>query len=395
MRQAATPAVGAQRARFFRWIQWTVLATVTPGLLALAAARPENALRFLAVPVVFWMLAGGLFALVGRGRIGFASSVLLAEMWLVITALSWTAGGVFAAAAMFYIVLVLTAGLLLGTRGGAVVALIVTATLFGLALAGRADVLPASSVQHSELSYWIVQAVLVVLTLGLQVLAVRTIGTSLARARNELAARRRTEDLLRRHQEQLEAQVAQRTAHLEREIARRVQAEEDLYRQANYDKLTGLPNRRLFFSHANQAVVSARRHRRRFSLLFIDLDGFKAVNDTHGHDTGDALLAEVATRLRACVRETDTVARMGGDEFTVLLTDLTADPDASMVARRMLDILAAPFDLDGTRCRIGASIGIASYPDHAEDLDALMAAADGAMYAVKRSGKNEMRVAAA
>lgn len=173
------------------------------------------------------------------------------------------------------------------------------------------------------------------------------------------------------------------------------QMQQALYNMAIHDPLTGAFNKRYLAERIDQEVAFAWRRGRPLSLIILDLDRFKAVNDTHGHDTGDALLAEVATRLRACVRETDTVARMGGDEFTVLLTDLTADPDASMVARRMLDILAAPFDLDGTRCRIGASIGIASYPDHAEDLDALMAAADGAMYAVKRSGKNEMRVAAA
>ena len=156
---------------------------------------------------------------------------------------------------------------------------------------------------------------------------------------------------------------------------------------ANYDSLTRLPNRLLFHDNLMQAQVWARRHHQSFALMFIDLDGFKPVNDTLGHAIGDELLQNVAQRLLNCVRDTDTCARLGGDEFTIILTeveDLSAVPE---VADRILDTLHQPFILANRSVEISASIGIALYPQDSGDADNLLQCADLAMYEAKRLGK--------
>lgn len=177
------------------------------------------------------------------------------------------------------------------------------------------------------------------------------------------------------------------------DITERKRLQDELTKQAHYDKLTGLPNRVLFFDRLAQVLALSKRKERRFCLLFIDLDGFKAVNDTYGHDTGDLLLMEVAKKLQGVLRESDTAARMGGDEFTLLLTDLNQFDEAKLVSERILKALGEPLELGGHTCHIGACIGIARYPDDAADGEGLLAAADEAMYEVKRSGKNAYRFA--
>ena len=169
--------------------------------------------------------------------------------------------------------------------------------------------------------------------------------------------------------------------------------EEKLESMAHYDALTGLPNRALFFDRLNQAIIQTKRIQGMFSLMFIDLDGFKAVNDTFGHDTGDALLKAVSLHLHECVRDSDTVARMGGDEFTIILRAIRSQDDAAHVAEKILATLAAPYHLLGHECRIGASIGIVVYPDHGLTKEDLLSQSDNAMYAVKKAGKNNYRFA--
>lgn len=157
---------------------------------------------------------------------------------------------------------------------------------------------------------------------------------------------------------------------------------------AFFDALTELPNRALFYDRLGQALAVQKRSQEPFALLALDLDGFKAVNDAHGHETGDALLQAVGRRFRQCVRETDTVARMGGDEFAVLLPGL-GDPDvASAVAGKVLASLAEPFHLGGSQCRVGASIGLCLSPADGDDMETLLARADAAMYESKALGKN-------
>lgn len=152
------------------------------------------------------------------------------------------------------------------------------------------------------------------------------------------------------------------------------------------DPLTSLPNRRLFQHRLDQELASVRRRDRRFALLFLDLDGFKQVNDEFGHDAGDALLRAVAAALGGAVRAEDTLARLGGDEFGVLVTDVASASDAETVARKLLEALAAPLAAFATAAPLGASIGVAIGPDHGVDADGLLRAADRAMYAVKARG---------
>ncbi|CAA7618029.1 diguanylate cyclase [Magnetospirillum sp. SS-4] len=172
------------------------------------------------------------------------------------------------------------------------------------------------------------------------------------------------------------------------DITARKEDEEQVWRQANFDALTGLPNRSLFLDRLGQAIKAGRRDRTRFALLFIDLDGFKAVNDTFGHANGDLLLQEAAARLLLSVRSSDTVARLSGDEFTVILHDVDGRDEVAVVAAKMVGRLAEPFDLDGQQASVQASIGIALFPDDADDAAVLIRLADRAMYGVKGSGKN-------
>jgi len=164
--------------------------------------------------------------------------------------------------------------------------------------------------------------------------------------------------------------------------------EERIQRVAHHDSLTGLPNRLLFTDRLEQAISLARRDSRKFALLYLDLDKFKPVNDTLGHTAGDQLLKEVAARIRHLLRESDTLARVGGDEFTVILPDVAGCEVAQTVARKIVATLAAPFWLGDPKRRIeiAASIGIAVYPVDAVGADALVKAADTAMYAAKVKG---------
>ena len=172
------------------------------------------------------------------------------------------------------------------------------------------------------------------------------------------------------------------------DITDRREAEKKLEFLAHNDTLTGLPNRRLFLEHLNQSLARARRDRLRSAVLFMDLDRFKAVNDTYGHEIGDLLLQEAARRIQGALRETDIVARLGGDEFTVLLGGNTDAGTARRIAGKIIEALCQPFPLKGHDCRIGSSIGISVFPDHDDDPEALLKKADTAMYAVKRGGRN-------
>lgn len=171
------------------------------------------------------------------------------------------------------------------------------------------------------------------------------------------------------------------------DITQRKLDEERIRRQASYDTLTGLPNRALFLDRLDQAVRNAERGGHMVCLMFIDLDGFKLVNDTLGHDMGDLLLQEAGNRLAACVRSGDTVARLGGDEFTVIMPNLDSHQNAPLVASRILDALARPFDLAGREAFISGSIGITIYPDDADTATIMLKNADAAMYRAKDHGK--------
>jgi len=171
------------------------------------------------------------------------------------------------------------------------------------------------------------------------------------------------------------------------DITKRKQDEERILYQANYDNLTKLPNRTLFHDRLEQGIVNMRRNNKSLGLLFIDLDGFKLVNDTLGHDMGDILLKEAATRLSECVRDGDTVARLGGDEFTIIMPGLDEHVNAPIVAQRVLQALSTPFLLGGNETFVSGSIGIALFPEDADNAADLLKNADSAMYRAKEHGK--------
>jgi diguanylate cyclase (GGDEF)-like protein/PAS domain S-box-containing protein len=173
-----------------------------------------------------------------------------------------------------------------------------------------------------------------------------------------------------------------------KDIQRQKQAEEALLRMANHDALTGLPNRVLMQDRLGQAIMHAHRTRRQVAVMFIDLDRFKHVNDSLGHDAGDHLIVEIARRLSTSLRESDTVARQGGDEFVVVLPDLAGEDDAAKVARKLLDNLFQPLVLCGQEVFPSGSIGIAMYPRDGADSATLLKCADSAMYGSKGQGGN-------
>ena len=175
-------------------------------------------------------------------------------------------------------------------------------------------------------------------------------------------------------------------------ITQRKEANERLAYMANHDALTNLPNRVLFFERVDQALALARRHGTRLALLFVDLDKFKPVNDTWGHAVGDQLLRAVAQRLTGRLREADTVGRIGGDEFVILLNEVGAVDNAAQVADELRLSLAQPFELAGLTLSISASIGVALFPDHGQDAIELARHADDSMYQAKQAGGDGLRL---
>lgn len=199
--------------------------------------------------------------------------------------------------------------------------------------------------------------------------------------------------------QQAMAELAERNRQLTEEVAERELIEAMVRHQAGHDMLTGLPNRMLFHDRLHVAIQRAQRHHQRFALAFIDIDGFKGVNDEHGHAAGDALLQEIATRLSAQLRGNDTVARLGGDEFALILEDMGDPQLALQLGEKVCAALGEAYFLrvDGRsiEVHISASIGVAPYAaDTRHDADErLIQTADRAMYAAKRSGKNRCALA--
>jgi len=180
-------------------------------------------------------------------------------------------------------------------------------------------------------------------------------------------------------------------ASLVQDITERLNTERTIHYMAHHDALTGLPNRRLMQDRLNQAIMAARRKQRHVAVLFLDLDRFKVVNDTLGHDTGDFILKDVARRLITCVREVDTVSREGGDEFVLILPDLERPENARVVADKILQELARPVEIGGHEIHVTPSIGISHYPNDATDVHQLLKHADNAMYQAKDAGRNTVR----
>lgn len=173
-----------------------------------------------------------------------------------------------------------------------------------------------------------------------------------------------------------------------RNITERKRMEENNRHRALHDPLTNLPNRELFNDRFNLAMAQAQRKKHKVALMMIDLDKFKYINDTYGHDIGDRVLIEAGTRLTSLLRKSDTVARIGGDEFLLLIPEIRNGEEGSFVASKILQMFKEPFLINNDTINVTLSIGIAIYPDDVETIDALMKMADIAMYRVKKKGKN-------
>jgi len=176
-----------------------------------------------------------------------------------------------------------------------------------------------------------------------------------------------------------------------RDLSQRRETEEQIRFLAHHDSLTKLPNRTLFRDRLHQALAISRRTRSKVALMLLDLDNFKVINDSLGHGIGDGLLKEVAARLVAQERETDTVARLGGDEFALILPQIRRADDAIMIAERIIDRIAAPYEIEGNAMHVGTSIGITIFPEDGTDADTMIGNADMAMYQAKAEGKNTYR----
>lgn len=218
----------------------------------------------------------------------------------------------------------------------------------------------------------------------------------------DVTDRRRGEEALRDAHAVLERRVEERTealqtavSQLQQEVAERMRAERNIWEIAHHDSLTGLPNRTLLQDRLEQTLANAQRNQHQAAVMFLDLDRFKHINDTLGHGIGDELLKSVAQRLAGVVRAVDTVSRIGGDEFVILLSEISSARDAVLVAEKILAVLAPVIGIEGHELRATPSIGISIYPDDANEAVLLMKNADAAMYHAKAAGRNTFRLFAA
>ena len=218
----------------------------------------------------------------------------------------------------------------------------------------------------------------------------------------DITERRQAQAALAQAHELLEQRVVERTAELaeantqlQEEVFERMRAEQRIWHVAHHDALTGLPNRALLHDRLDQVLAHAERNGHRVAVMFVDLDRFKSINDTLGHDVGDELLKSVAARLQEVVRAADTVSRLGGDEFVIVLPDVVAIEDAATVAEKVVAVLAPAVTINGHELRATPSIGISLFPDDGKDAYTLMKNADTAMYFAKSEGRNNFQFFAA
>jgi diguanylate cyclase (GGDEF)-like protein len=212
----------------------------------------------------------------------------------------------------------------------------------------------------------------------------------------DITEQKNAEQEIIRARDTLEQQVVARTrelAHTVQQLQVEIEGREKIAAEldflANHDALTGLPSLRLCKDRLDQSLAEARRNRQTSAVMFLDLDGFKTINDQHGHEFGDLVLKATADRIKAEIRETDTVARIGGDEFVIILSSLPETEIANRIAASVIEQIARPFDIKNTEVLISASIGISLYPQNGTTAEALIRSADKAMYRVKRQGKND------
>ena len=249
-----------------------------------------------------------------------------------------------------------------------------------------------ASIEREQRLVTLIVAAVLALLYGILFLIVRHADRII---KSQYEQQRRSEHALRDSQQHLERRVQERTNDLEvinqtleLEVVERKQAEQRIEFMAYHDALTGLPNRALLLDRIKQSLAWADRRKIQLAVAFIDLDHFKHINDSLGHHIGDQVLQTIARRLPLCLREGDTIARVGGDEFVVSLPDVGSDADLSLIARKLLAAIVLPIEVAGHKLHLTASIGIAMYPAHGRDVVTLMRNADSAMYSAKQLGRN-------
>lgn len=186
----------------------------------------------------------------------------------------------------------------------------------------------------------------------------------------------------------LERKIDEATKHLKHEVGQRKAAEAQALFLSQHDTLTSLPNRRLFYQLSQHSIAMAKREGEKQAILFLDVDGFKLVNDNYGHEVGDNLLKQIAGRLDARIRESDVLARFGGDEFVILLSETGNPEGARKLSEEIIEVISTPFEINNNSVQVGISIGIAMYPENGATVDELIHSADSAMYGAKNIGKN-------
>jgi diguanylate cyclase (GGDEF)-like protein len=211
----------------------------------------------------------------------------------------------------------------------------------------------------------------------------------------DITVQKQSEEEIIRARDTLEQQVVERTRELANtvkqlkvEIEEREKIAAELNFLANHDALTGLPSLRLCKDRLDQSLAEARRKRQTSAVMFLDLDGFKEVNDRHGHEFGDRVLKGIAQRITGEIRETDTVARIGGDEFVIILSSLPESGIANRIASSLVDCIMKPLQVGNIEVEVSVSIGISLYPEHGVTAEELIRSADKAMYRIKHEGKN-------
>ena len=352
-------------------------------LLMIPLGMVGTSMGFIAAvfPLSFIPLSIYCMNLTRRGRI---RSAILLYIWVNLFAIclaAWIFDGIYSTAWVLYIWTITIAGTLLAPvyalwMTGGVVAyflLLVLLSQSGLYIPPLTLGVGCEFAKISSLMLMLISTVGLLTYLNMRSL------------RDTLARLRMTTKELEEHRRTLEQRVKERTEEL-------IKTNAELDKLATHDVLTGLPNRLMFNQLLNHAIKAAQRYERQLAVFFIDLDRFKIINDTLGHDAGDLLLQEIAVRLRQALRAVDVVARMGGDEFVILIEEVNDVNQLTTVARNVLSTVMKPVEIRGQECRVTASIGISLYPKDGEDEQSLMKNADIAMYFTKEEGKNSYQL---
>jgi diguanylate cyclase (GGDEF)-like protein len=312
---------------------------------------------------------------------------LLMLVMIVASVISMGRGGLAGDGRVYLILLPIFGSLLVNARAGQLLAFVSALTYFVFGVLAHYGILTRWLIipdNPTTYEFWLYDGLVFLAFLGVSVFLLVDFSNFLIRT---LAAERRAaEKLLETHQKLdqanlfLEEKVEQRTSEL-------AEANRRLNQLVHHDPLTGLPNRTLFFRNLDHSIIQAQHHQCNLAVLFLDLDNFKTINDTFGHVQGDRFLEQVAKRLRSNVRESDTVARLSGDEFAIIIEELASEEDAGFVAQKLIEVLSESFEIGQSSVGLSASIGISIFPRDGADSDALIRHADAAMYQIKHTTK--------